>query len=91
MHETGLIRDLVRRLEAAAYEAGAARVTGATVWLGALSEMSPEHFLEHFVEEVHGTVAEGATLTLDVSNDIQHSAAQSVMLQSVDLEVERER
>ena len=43
------------------------------------------------MEKVHGTVAEGATLTLDISDDIQHSAAQSVMLQSVDLEVERER
>ena len=34
MHETGLIRDLCPPAEAAACEAGAARVTGATVWLG---------------------------------------------------------
>ena len=36
---------------------------GATVWLGALSQMSAEHFREHFDAEVRGTVAEGAALT----------------------------
>jgi hydrogenase nickel incorporation protein HypA/HybF len=87
MHETGLIRDLVHRLEAAAHEAGAERVTSVTVWLGALSQMSAEHFHEHFIEEVRGTVAEGAVLRLDVSNDVRHHEAQSVVLQSVDLEV----
>ena len=29
MHETGIVRDLVRRLEAAAQDAGAERVSGA--------------------------------------------------------------
>jgi hydrogenase nickel incorporation protein HypA/HybF len=87
MHETGLMRDIVHRLEAAAREAGAERVMGVTVWLGALSQMSAEHFREHFIEEVRGTVAEDAALRLDVSNDIQHPEAQSVLLQSVDLEV----
>lgn len=87
MHETGLIHNLVHRLEAAAREAGAERVSGATVWLGALSQMSPAHFREHFDEEVRGTVAEGATLTIEVSDDPAASDAQSVVLRSVELEV----
>ncbi len=33
MHETGIVRDLVRRIEQAAGEAGAERVAGVTVWL----------------------------------------------------------
>jgi hydrogenase nickel incorporation protein HypA/HybF len=87
MHETGLIRDLVRRLEAAARDAGAKKVSGVEVWLGALSQMSAEHFREHFEAETRGTIAEGALLTLDVSDEIDHPEAQSVMLQSVDLRV----
>ncbi len=87
MHETGLIRDLVHRLEAAARDAGADGVAGAAVWLGALSQMSAEHFREHFDQETRGTIAEGARLTLEVSNDPADPRAQSVVLQSVDLKV----
>ena len=87
MHESGLIHNLVHRLEAAARDAGAERVSGAPVWLGALSQMSPAHFREHFDEEVRGTVAEGATLTIELSDDPAAADAQSVVLRSVELEV----
>jgi hydrogenase nickel incorporation protein HypA/HybF len=87
MHETGLVRDLVRRLEASARDARAVKVVGVTVWLGALSQMSPEHFREHFEADVRGGPAEGAALTLEVSGDPSDPNAQSVMLQSVELAV----
>ena len=87
MHETGLIGDLVHRLEAAARDAGAEGVSGVEVWLGAFSQMSAEHFRQHFDEEVRGTVAEGAKLKLEVSNDLDDPRAQSVVLQSVELKV----
>lgn len=87
MHETGLVRDLVRRLERAARDAGAERVSGAVVWLGALSNFSPEHFREHFDEAARGTLAEGAALTIETSPDIGHPHAQDVMMRSVDLVV----
>jgi len=87
MHETGLIRDLVHRLEAAARDAGAERVVGVNVWLGALSQMSAEHFREHFEADVRGTLAEGAALTLEVSDDPADPHALSVMLRSVELAV----
>jgi len=87
MHETGLIHNLVHRLEAAARDAGAERVSGATVWLGALSQMSAGHFREHFATEVLGTVAEGAALTIEVSDDPTAPDAQSVVLRSVELQV----
>jgi hydrogenase nickel incorporation protein HypA/HybF len=84
MHETGIIRDLVHRVEVAAFDAGAEGVSRVEVWLGALSQMSAEHFREHFDAEVRGTLAEGATLKLEVSNDLNHPQAHSVMLRSVD-------
>jgi hydrogenase nickel incorporation protein HypA/HybF len=40
MHETALVRDVVHRVEDLARSTGARRVTGAKVWLGALSHLS---------------------------------------------------
>jgi len=87
MHESGLIHNLVHRLEDAAREANAQKVSGATVWLGALSQMSAEHFRKHFDTEARGTVAEGAVLTIEVSDDPTAPDALSVVLRSVELEV----
>ena len=41
MHETALVRDVVRRIEDLVHATGARRITGAKIWLGALS-----HFLD---------------------------------------------
>ena len=87
MHETGVVRDLIRRLEQAARGAGAERVSGAVVWLGALTNLSPEHFREHFDDEARGTLAEGAMLTIETSQDTVHPHAQDVMMRSIDLDV----
>lgn len=87
MHETGIVRDLVRRLELAAQDAGAERVSAVSVSLGALSQFSPEHFREHFDEEVSGTCAEGAALSIELSQDADDPHAQHVMIRSIDLEV----
>lgn len=87
MHETGLIRNLVHRLEAAARDAGSDRIAGVTVCLGALSQISPEHFREHFDEETQGTIAEGAALIIECATDITDAHAQSVLLRSVELAV----
>ena len=87
MHETGIVRDLVRRLDGSAREAGAVRVASVTVWLGALSQFSPVHFREHFDEEVAGTLVEGAALTIEISEDVAHRDALHVILRSADLEL----
>ena len=64
MHETALVRDIVHRIEELARAAGAQRVTGAKIWLGALSQLSAEHFREHFVIEARDTLAAGAVLEI---------------------------
>jgi hydrogenase nickel incorporation protein HypA/HybF len=87
MHESGIIHNLVHRIEAAARDAGAQHVAGVIVWLGALSQMSEPHFREHFAREIRGTVAEGAALTVEVSDDPMADHAQSVVLRSVELQV----
>ena len=85
MHETALVRDVVRRIEDLARSTGARQVSGAKVWLGALSHLSAEHFREHFAIEARHTLAAGAVLEIEVSDDPDHPDAQQVRLESVDL------
>lgn len=87
MHETGIVRDLVRRVESAAEDAGAIRVVGISVWLGALSQFSPAHFREHFDEEARGTLAAHAKLSIEASDDPGDPNALSVMIRDLELEV----
>jgi hydrogenase nickel incorporation protein HypA/HybF len=88
MHETALVRDLVRRIDQLARAAGASRVVGAKVWLGALSHLSAEHFREHFAVEARATLARGAALEIEMSGDPKDPNAQHVRLESVELEEE---
>ena len=87
MHETGIVRDLVRRLETVARDSGAESVSGVQVWLGALSQFSADHFREHFDDEARGTIAEGAALDILTSDDPGDPDALHVMIRSIDLEV----
>lgn len=87
MHETGIVRDLVRKLESVARDANAEAVSGVQVWLGALSQFSPGHFREHFEEEAAGTLAEGAVLDVLTSDDAGDPDALHVVIRSVDLEI----
>jgi hydrogenase nickel incorporation protein HypA/HybF len=86
MHEAGLIAGLMRRILDIAEAEDATRVVGASVWLGALSHMSPAHFAEHFAQAAAGTIAEGAELDIELSGDETHADAQGIVLQSVDVE-----
>jgi hydrogenase nickel incorporation protein HypA/HybF len=85
MHETGIVRDLVRRIESAAREAGAERIARVSVRLGALSQFTEAHFRIHFDEDVAGTLAEGAVLVIETAEDPLDPHAQDVLIQSVDL------
>lgn len=86
MHETALVRDVVQRMIEVARSTGAGRITRAKLWLGALSHLSAEHFREHFAAEARDTLAAGTVLDIEVSDDANNPHAQSVRLQSVELE-----
>ena len=79
--------DLMRKIDEAARAQQARRITGVSVWLGALSHMSADHFREHFAQAAAGTLADGARLDVTVSNDIGDRHAADVRLQSVQVEV----
>ena len=87
MHEAGLMKGLMRRIEAVAGAEGGGRVVALSVWLGALSQMSPAHFEEHFRRASQGTRAEGARIDASTSDDVGHQHALDVVLESVEVEV----
>ena len=86
MHETALVRDVVRRIQDLARASEARRVTGAKIWLGALSHLSSDLFREHFAIAAQGSIVAGAALTIELSDDLDHPQAQHVRLESVDLD-----
>lgn len=86
MHETALVRDIVRRIDDLARATNAKRVTGARIWLGALSHVSPEHFREHFAMAAKDTRAAGAILHIELSDDPDDPHAQHIRLECVDLD-----
>ena len=88
MHEHALIDTLMRRIGEIAAAEGARKVVRASVWLGALSHMSPDHFREHFDQAAAGTLAEHAAIEVTLSDDIHDPNATSVLLRGVEVETD---
>lgn len=89
MHEHSLIANLIHQIEnVAGGEHGAPRVVGVRVRLGALTNISADHFREHFVNETVGTIAEGALLDVVRRDDPTDPHAQEIVLESVEVEEE---
>ena len=86
MHETALVRDIVRRIDELARATNARRVTAAKIWLGALSHLSAEHFREHFAIEAQNTLAAGAVLDIEASEDSHDPREPHARLESVELD-----
>lgn len=86
MHETSLVRDLIRKVELLAAQQNAARVVGMKLRLGALTQMSPGHFREHFEQAARGTLAENARLDLLLGEDPGDPQAQDVVLESLEID-----
>ena len=85
MHEHSLIANLIKQIEEIAMKNNAKKVVGVKVKLGALSHISPDHFRGHFENETGGTIAEGAKLEVETSDDVYDPRAQDVILDSIDI------
>jgi len=86
MHEASLMRNLMKQVDEVARNENARRVVAVSVWLGALSHMTEEHFGEHFRQAAAGTMVEDARLEVFLSDDATHVNAQDVLLESVEVE-----
>jgi hydrogenase nickel incorporation protein HypA/HybF len=85
MHEASLMNDLMRKIETIAREEKARRILGISVKLGALSHMSADHFRAHFAMASQGTIAEDATLNIEVLSDNDDPHANEILLESVEI------
>jgi len=86
MHETGVIKSLIREVERVALRYGATKVLTVTVRTGALSPFSEDHLREHFQQQSIGTVAEQARLIVEVGTSPTDPLAQDVVLVSIEVE-----
>jgi hydrogenase nickel incorporation protein HypA/HybF len=86
MHEASLMAGLMRQLDEVSRREDATRIVAVSVWLGALSHLSPDHFAQHFEVAARGTIAEGARLHTTISDDLEHPDAQGLLLESVEVE-----
>ena len=86
MHEHALMKSLMRQVNEIAAAEGARKVVKVSVWLGALSHMSPQHFGHHFEDAAAGSLAEGAEIDCVASDDIHDPRALDVVLKGVEVE-----
>lgn len=84
-HELSLMADLLSKVESVARDEDAAAVTRISVRLGALSHMSPAHFREHWQHAAQGTLAEGAAIEIETSDDLADPHAEDILLRSVEV------
>lgn len=85
MHETALVKDLVREIDRLARHYGGSRVARAHVRLGLLAPVSEEALRDQFSHAAGGTLAEGAELVIVRDTDLESTASLGVLLKRVDL------
>lgn len=85
MHEEALLRDLLRKVEELARANGARHVGGIRLWVGALAHLSEPQVRERWDLLTRGTVAEGARLVVELSDDLGDPRATGVVLKSLDV------
>lgn len=80
-----MLRDLVRRADEVGRSLGGRRVTRVSLWVGALSHIAGSSLPARWADASRGTLAEGATVEVEVSDRIDDRRAGDVVLRSVDV------
>lgn len=78
MHESSLLKNLMRQIDEAALQAGGGRVAVVRMKLGPLAHIEPDHLREHFEEAARGTAAERARLEIETTNDWHELTLESI-------------
>lgn len=87
MHEAHLMGDFIHKIEQIATQEKAKKVISVKVWIGALTNMSSAHFLEHFMQSSVGTIAEGAHIETVMSQDLLDKNAQHILIASLEVDL----
>ncbi len=81
MHESGIIQELMTKVEEAARANSASKVVSIDLSIGLLAGIEPDHLREHFVIAAMGTIAEGAELRIQTTEE-----PTGILLQSLEVE-----
>jgi hydrogenase nickel incorporation protein HypA/HybF len=81
MHESGMIEELLEKVEAAARANSASKVVSISVAIGAFGMIEPDHLREHFEIAAAGTPAAGAELRVRTCDE-----PWGLLLESIELE-----
>ncbi|MFW7379544.1 MAG: hydrogenase/urease maturation nickel metallochaperone HypA [Oligoflexus sp.] len=86
MHEYTMIHQLMSNIASIAEGEGAKKVRCLKLKLGAMLEISAEHFQEHFNQVAKGSIAEDALLILDRSEDPYEPDAQAILIEMMEID-----
>ena len=87
MHEMSLFKDILEKIESLSQENDGKKIVRLKIILGALSHLSASHFQSHFDDFSKGTAAEGAELEVVEDQNEKAEHAQSIILESVEMEI----
>ena len=89
MHDSSMMKGLIKAAEQAARDAGVSGIAGVRVRVGSLSGISPGHLQEHFDDAAAGTLLEGSVLVIEEGPEglaaLDDPAAQGVLLVGLDV------
>lgn len=85
MHESGLMRGLIRQLEELAESHACERLTGVKLSIRESGGYSPQHFVEHFQAAAAGSRAQGAAVDIEVVTDPLHLGPPQITIVSIDV------
>lgn len=86
MHESSLMKGLMKQILTQMDAHQGRRVTGVQITLGALVNMTPSHLNEHFTEAAAGTPAENARLDITVADNPADPHALDITITGVEVE-----
>ena len=69
---------LLHQIEALARQNAAAHVTVVRLKLGPLAHIEPDHLRGHFADTARGTVAEGARLDIETTEELHELTLESI-------------
>jgi hydrogenase nickel incorporation protein HypA/HybF len=84
--DNSFIKEFIQRVELAARQQGAKRITAVNVKLGARCQINANYLTFHFLLASQGTLAEGAQLHIQAVPDPKDPHAQDLILESVEVE-----
>ncbi len=78
MHEASLVRNLVRHILDVAQENQATRVIRIVLKVGPLAHIDPPHLIDHFHNETKGTIAEGADVLVEETDELHELSVEAI-------------